>query len=107
MSSLFWGTCPTARAFQWRGSPMTLTPEQQELLSAYLDGEVNAAEAALAKALLERPEARVYFEQLRTVSARVREHGASHAPADFKQGVLAHLEGDYDGVSRPTSNQRP
>jgi negative regulator of sigma E activity len=86
---------------------MILTPEQQELLSAYLDGEVSAAEAALAKALLERSEARVYFDQLRAISERIREHGAAKAPADFKQGVLAHLEGDYDGVSRPTSNQRP
>jgi hypothetical protein len=86
---------------------MTLSPEQQELLSAYLDGEVSAAEAALAKALLERPEALAYLEQLRTVSARVREHGAARAPADFKQSVQAHLEGDYDSISRPTSNQRP
>jgi hypothetical protein len=86
---------------------MTLSPEQQELLSAYLDGEVSTAEAALAKALLERPEASAYLEQMRSVSARVREHGGAHAPADFRQSVQAHLEGDYDSISRPTSNQRP
>lgn len=86
---------------------MTLSPEQQELLSAFLDGEVNNAERALAKALLEREEARAYLESLRAIATRVREHGAARAPGDFRQQVLAHLEGDFDSISRPTSNQRP
>lgn len=84
---------------------MPLTPEQQELLSAYSDGEVNAAERALAGALLERPEARAYLEQLRALASRLREHGAAKAPIDLRQAVMANLEGDFDSISRPTSNQ--
>lgn len=84
---------------------MTLTPEQLELLSAWLDGEVNAAERALAQALLERPEAKAYVRSLEQTVARVREHGAAKAPQGFATLVRQTIEGDFDGLSRPTSNQ--
>ena len=79
---------------------MPLTPEQQELLSAYSDGEVNPAERALAGALLERPEARAYLEQLRVLASRLREHGAAKAPIDLRQAVMANLEGVLCEIKR-------
>jgi negative regulator of sigma E activity len=86
---------------------MPLNPDQKELLSAYLDHEAEPAEIALAMALLERPEAQAYLNDLRRVAGHVRDHGGAGAPADFRQRVMANLDGDFDSISRPTSNQLP
>lgn len=83
---------------------MELSNEQRELLSAYLDGEVNASERALAKALLERAEAAAYFAGLKRVQDLAQQHGAARAPQNFAALVKQSLEGDFDGISRPTSN---
>lgn len=84
---------------------MELTNEQRELLSAYLDGEVNASERALAQALLERAEAASYFDGLKRVRSLTQQHAQARAPQNFAALVRQSLEGDFDGISRPTSNQ--
>lgn len=86
---------------------MQLNPEQQELLGAYFDGEAGPSEIALAKALLERPEAQAYLADLQRVSQLVRTHAGATAPVNFSRSVQANLDGDFDSISRPTSNQRP
>lgn len=84
---------------------MALSNEQRELLSAYLDGEVNASERAVAQALLERPEAARYLGELKRLQEVTRAHGAARAPADFSSLVRQSLDGDFDSISRPTSHK--
>lgn len=84
---------------------MQLSNEQRELLSAYLDGEVNASEKALALALLEREEARAYVAGLKRLRELAQTHAGARAPRDFASLVRQSLDGDFDGISRPTSNQ--
>jgi hypothetical protein len=84
---------------------MQLSNEQRELLSAYLDGEVNASEKALALALLEREEACAYLAGLKRVRELAQTHAAARAPRDLVSLVRQSLDGDFDGISRPTSNQ--
>lgn len=84
---------------------MNLSNEQRELLSAYLDGEVTAAERALAQALLQRPEAASYVESLKRLRELASRHGQARAPQNFAALVRQAIEGDFDGISRPTSNQ--
>ncbi|KAA0216875.1 hypothetical protein EDM80_03795 [bacterium] len=84
---------------------MALSNEQRELLSAYLDDEVNASERALARALLERPEAAAYLTGLKRLQESARVHGAARAPADFSRLVRQSLDGDFDSISRPTSHK--
>lgn len=73
---------------------MNLTPEQQELLSAYLDGEVTAAERAIVHALLERPEARSYLDGLAQYRELLTRHTRVKVPSGFAAGVVKALEGD-------------
>jgi len=84
---------------------MQLSNEQRELLSAYLDGEVNASEKALALALLEREEARSYISGLERLRALAQRHAGARAPGDLVSLVRQSLDGDFDSISRPTSNQ--
>ena len=84
---------------------MQLSNEQRELLSAYLDGEVNVSEKALALALLEREEACAYLAGLKRVRELAQTHAAARAPRDLVSLVRQSLDGDFDGISRPTSNQ--
>jgi len=86
---------------------MNLSPEQQELLGAYMDDELSAPERALAKALLEREEARRYLNEISRVKAALAKHLPAPAPSDFRAGVLAALEGDFDSISRPTGQRQP
>lgn len=83
---------------------MNLDAEQQELLSAFLDGEVNEVERALVNALLQRPEARQYLEGLMRYRALVRRHATPNVPAGFAAGVVKALEGDYGDISRPNNS---
>lgn len=73
---------------------MNLTPEQQELLSAYLDGEVTAAERAIVHALLERPEARSYLDGLAQYRELLARHTRVKVPSGFAASVVKALEGD-------------
>lgn len=84
---------------------MQLSNEQRELLSAYLDGEVNASEKALALGLLEREEARAYIAGLERLRALAQTHAGARAPRDLVSLVRQSLDGDFDSISRPTSNQ--
>lgn len=68
-----------------------LNPHEQELLSALLDNALAGDERATADALLARPEARQYLEQLRALRALVATHGAARAPAGLKAGVIERL----------------
>lgn len=82
---------------------MTLSQDQRELLSAFLDGEVSANERALAKALLDRAEARSYLAELESLRERLAPQGLATAPRGLRDAVLAALDGDFDSISRPTS----
>jgi hypothetical protein len=83
-----------------------LNAEQRELLSAYLDGELTAAESALARNLLERPEARVYLESLRRTAQLTRRHLEARAPVDFASLVVRNIADDVDDIGRSTNASR-
>jgi len=64
-----------------------------ELLSAYLDGEVTAAERAeVEKALAESPELRISLESLRQVQARLQSVPRLSLPEDFSERVWREAE---------------
>lgn len=67
----------------------SLTPEQQALLSAHVDGEVSEAERAQVDALLRRTDAQAYVKQLAALRALVAKHAAARAPAGLREAVLA------------------
>jgi hypothetical protein len=83
--------------------------EAELLLSAYLDGEVSAAEADEVRSLLERsPSARARLESLRSVRRTLRALPAVEPPAGFFDDpdllVRATRSGDdADGLSAPRS----
>ena len=83
---------------------MTLSTEQQELLSAYLDNEVSETERVEADRLLEQPEAKAFVAALESTRSLLRDFGVVPAPADFRAGVLSALEGDFADTSRPSSD---
>ncbi len=66
---------------------------QQELISAYLDGELTGDEQTAAEALLaESEDARRWLEELRGLQSRVRELPKFSLGADFSQAVLDQAE---------------
>ena len=68
-----------------------------EMLSAYLDDELTAAERAAVEARLEvSPEWRAELDDVRAARAAVRNLSMRDAPAGFWDSVLAHVEGDDD-----------
>ena len=70
-----------------------MKPEQLEQLTAYLDGELSAAEHLAVKKLLERdPEARQLLEELKRTSRMVGSLPRGKAPADMSALVMARLE---------------
>ena len=65
----------------------------EELLSAYLDGELTAAERArVEKLLAEQPESRHLFEELRSIKTSLERMPRSRLPHDFADQVLRQAE---------------
>jgi hypothetical protein len=65
----------------------------EELLSAYLDGELSAAERARAEELLlDDPQARQLLQQFRGIGGQVRQLPKHSLPADFASQVLKRAE---------------
>lgn len=73
------------------GSLKPLTDQERLLLSASLDGELDAAEKTQAEALMQRADARNYVKQLGAIRALVGKHGAANAPAALQARVMAAL----------------
>jgi len=71
------------------GQTPGLTPEEAELLSAWMDGQTSPAEEARVTALLEREDGRARLEELKRTRALVAEHALTKAPADLTQRVKA------------------
>lgn len=72
---------------------MAFDAKKHEQLSAYLDGELPAAERAAVEALLARDaEARACMEQLRKVSRFVNALPRDRAPGGLAEAVVARME---------------
>ncbi len=69
-----------------------LTPEQHELLSAWLDNELSQAERAIADQLMQRDDAKAYVRQLEQTRLLVSTHAAAKAPAALLSTVMAELK---------------
>lgn len=67
---------------------------REELLSAYLDGELTEAQQAEAEELLAQPEARQLLEELRAMRTALGELPSYRLEADFAQRVLRRAERD-------------
>ena len=73
-----------------------------ELLSAYLDGELAAEERAQVEARLAAdPAARALLEELRSLSATVRSLPRTSAPQDMLAGLWTEIERSPSGASTP------
>lgn len=69
-----------------------MTEADQELLSAYLDGEVAGPERLRAETLLHSdPAARQYFAELESIRRAVREQPAESLPADYAASILQRI----------------
>ncbi len=66
-----------------------LTPEESELLSAWMDGQTSAAEESRVTALLAREDGRARLEELKRTRALVAQHALTSAPTDLAQRVKA------------------
>ncbi|MBK9973730.1 MAG: hypothetical protein IPP14_03045 [Planctomycetes bacterium] len=86
---------------------MPLTQAQQELLTAWIDGQTTAAEAEAAATLAQEPAAAQWVQTTRALQALVRQQGAAKAPGFLKARVLATLDEDFDDISRPTATLIP
>ena len=83
------------------GSLKPLTEHERLLLSASLDGALDAAEDAQVKALLQRADAQAYVKQLRAMRALVAQHGGRKAPAELQARVMAALGDEPQGKIIP------
>lgn len=71
-----------------------LSPAQEELLSAYLDGEISPEEEIYVQQLLEeKPEFKDRLRELSQVGESIRELPRVSAPIDFAESVLARVPG--------------
>ncbi|MCC6466541.1 MAG: hypothetical protein IT463_14465 [Planctomycetes bacterium] len=86
---------------------MPLTNEQQELLGAWLDGELRGADLAAAELLLRGPAAAAYVAELRRLRELLAFCPPVRCPVGLKARVLAALDSDVDGISRPTNELAP
>jgi hypothetical protein len=83
---------------------------ESELLSAYLDGEVTAAEQARAEELLAAdPQARRFVDQLRALRVRFQDLPLEKLDEDLSQRVLEAAANHTRGVddARPMPAQQP
>lgn len=69
-----------------------LNESQRELLSAYLDGEVSAAEKQTAEELLQREDAQQYLESLRATVKLVTDNAPVRAPVGLSGRVMNSLK---------------
>ncbi|MCB9931957.1 MAG: hypothetical protein H6841_00885 [Planctomycetes bacterium] len=72
-----------------------LTEEQRELLSAFADGETTEPERQAAEQLLQREDAREYFDSLRATITLVKTHAPVRAPVGLSGRVLNALEDEF------------
>lgn len=90
-----------------------LNEQHRELLSAWLDGELTAAEQSAIKDLLQRDDAKAYIAELEQTRMLVTHHAMVKAPADLASRVLARIGEGSGGAGRvaaihqlPTANWR-
>ncbi|MCC7509127.1 MAG: zf-HC2 domain-containing protein [Planctomycetes bacterium] len=90
-----------------------MNEQHRELLSAWLDGELTAAEQAAIKDLLQRDDAKAYIAELEQTRMLVTRHAMVKAPADLATRVLARIGEGSGGAGRvaaihqlPTANWR-
>jgi hypothetical protein len=81
-----------------------LTPEQHELLSAWLDGELSQAERAVAEQLLQRDDAKAYLRGLEQTRMLVSTHAAAKAPATLLSKVMGEVKPQAKVHQLPTAN---
>lgn len=86
---------------------MPLTNEQQELLGAWLDGELRGPELAAAERLLREPAAAAYVAGLRRLRELLDACPPVRCPVGLKSRVMAALDSGFDGISRPTNELAP
>lgn len=82
-----------------------MTEADQELLSAYLDGEVAGPERLRAETLLHSdPAARQYLAELESIRRAVREQPAESLPAEYAASILQRISAtnttDHHPVTR-------
>ena len=77
-----------------------LNEQHRELLSAWLDGELTAAELAAIKDLLQRDDAKAYIAELEQTRMLVTRHAMVKAPADLATRVLARIGEGSGGAGR-------
>ncbi len=78
---------------------MHLDPQDEERLSAYLDGELSSDEQARVEQLLaDEPAARQLLDELRAVSSTLQGLPRTHVPGDLAADVLREIE--LRGVQR-------
>lgn len=80
-----------------------LNESQRELLSAYLDGEVSAAEKQTATELLQREDAQAYLESLRATVKLVTDNAPVHAPVGLSGRVMDSLKDEVKQTVHPGS----
>jgi len=81
-----------------------VTEADQELLSAYLDGEVAGPERLRAEALLQsEPAARQYLAELESIRRALREQPAESLPADYAAGILRRINATNSTDHRPVT----
>ncbi|MBK8206993.1 MAG: hypothetical protein IPK87_09420 [Planctomycetes bacterium] len=90
-----------------------MNEQHRELLSAWLDGELTAAEQSAIKDLLQRDDAKAYIAELEQTRMLVTRHAMVKAPADLASRVLARIGEGSGGAGRvaaihqlPTANWR-
>jgi len=92
------------------GSGMTGQPDQwsEDLLSAYADGEVTAAQRALVEArLAESPSLRAVLEEIEAARDAVRALPMRDAPPEFWARILDGTGLDADDVLAPADAGAP
>ena len=86
----------------------TLDPQQQELLSAYLDGETTPAERAEVESLLEKDaEAKRLLAELRAVRESVRRVPSPSLGGDFTAELLQRIESQVPEEQTPQEQAEP
>ncbi|RMF71556.1 MAG: hypothetical protein D6738_13605, partial [Acidobacteria bacterium] len=69
-----------------------LTPRDAERISAWLDGELDAGEAAWVERLIARdPDARALADDLRALGEALRRERLPEVPADLRAAIAARL----------------
>lgn len=87
---------------------ITMIPSDEELLSAYLDGELTADEQArVERRLAEDAGYRQLHEELRALRQHIETLPMARLPADFRETVLAAAERQMIAPKRSTAAMQP